>query len=166
MLHAANALHATEVSVWKKDASGIWWPRPGDRCVPLAVAHYDKGGPDFDDAVSKLGSLPVCLMIRLSTDLTAQLRHEVEGLEVILEAVGGEDILALLHPCVGGVYTFGFGVHPSHLPMHCRAPWCGGQLATIVGQSSWHQLHTTNTIYPVALALYSVLHPWTLHLGQ
>ena len=38
--------------------------------------------------------------------------------------------------CVTGVRRLGLGVHLSHLPIHCRVPWCGGQLGTIVVQSS------------------------------
>ena len=30
--------------------------------------------------------------------------------------------------CVNGVHRFGFGVHPSHLPMHRWGPWGGGRL--------------------------------------
>ena len=30
--------------------------------------------------------------------------------------------------CVNGVHRFGFGVHPSHLPMYCWGPWGGGRL--------------------------------------
>ena len=30
--------------------------------------------------------------------------------------------------CVNGVHGFGFGVHPSHLPMQCWSPRGGGQL--------------------------------------
>ena len=30
--------------------------------------------------------------------------------------------------CVNGVHRFGFGVHPSHLPMYRWGPWGGGRL--------------------------------------
>ena len=79
MLHAANMLQATGVGVWGQDAPTIWWLPPGDERTRLTVAHYEKGGPVYDDALSKLGRLPGPLLLQLPAGRAAALRREMDG---------------------------------------------------------------------------------------
>ena len=71
---------------------------PEDGGTRLTVVHFKDGGPTYDDALSRLGDVPLLLM--LPTDLAAALRRELDGrdgLKVGWEAVTDGTLLALLH---------------------------------------------------------------------
>ena len=75
---------------WGCDAATVRWLPPEEGGTRLTVAHFRKGGPTYDDALSRLGDLPGRLLLMLPTDLAAAVRQELEcyvGLRVGWEAV-------------------------------------------------------------------------------
>ena len=104
VLHAANLLRATEIRRWGHDTATVRWHPPEDGAAQLAEAHFNTGGPVYDDALSRLGDTQGPLLPMLSTDLAAALRQELdgcEGLRVGSDAVADGTLLALLHRDAG-----------------------------------------------------------------
>ena len=79
MLHAANIPRATEIHTLGCDTAKVWWLLPEDGGIRLTVAHFKKGGPTYDDALSWLGDLPGPLLLLLRADPAAALRRELDG---------------------------------------------------------------------------------------
>ena len=78
-LHTASMLQATEIHTWGRDAATLRWLLPGDGAARLTVAHFKKGGPVYDAALSRLGDIPRPLFSMLPTDLAAALRRELDS---------------------------------------------------------------------------------------
>ena len=100
VLHAANVLRATEIRTWGHAAATVRWHPPENGAARLAVAHFEAGGPVYDDALSRLGDTQGPLLLMLPTDIAAALRQELdgcEGLRVGWEAVADGTLLAVLH---------------------------------------------------------------------
>ena len=100
VLDTANVLRATEIHTWGRDAATIRWQPREDGAAPLAVAHFNTGGPVYDDALSLLRDTLGPILLMLPTDLAAALRHELDscdGLRAGWEAVADGNLLALLH---------------------------------------------------------------------
>ena len=98
--NAADMLRATEIHKWGCDAATVRWLPPEDRGTRLAVVHFKKGGPTYDDALFRLGNIPGPLLLMIPIDLAAALRRELDGcsgLRMGWEAVAGGTLLALLH---------------------------------------------------------------------
>ena len=78
----------------------VWWLSPEGGDSRLIVAHFRKGGPAYDDALSCLGNLPGRLLILLPTDLAVKLRCQLDNhhrLRVGWETVSSGALLALIH---------------------------------------------------------------------
>ena len=96
VLHTANMLRAAEIQTWGCDAATVRWLPPEEGNTRLTVAHFKKGGPTYDDALSELGNNPGPLLLMLPTELAAALRRELDsydGLRVGREAVGDGALL-------------------------------------------------------------------------
>ena len=77
---------------------------------------------------SKVGRLELA---QSNTDLRLTQDRRMQGTMKNLTFVAGYVRCAITRKaCVNGVHRFGFGVHPSHLPMHSWGPWGGGRLGT------------------------------------
>ena len=77
MLHTANILRAAEISAFGRNAATVrWFPRE-EEGTRLTMAHFNKGGPTYDDAPSRLGHLQG--LLQLHTDRAAALRRELDG---------------------------------------------------------------------------------------
>ena len=79
VLHAANGLQATELGAWGRGARSIWLLPPSGKHIRLAVAHYEKGGHAFEDALSKPGTPGGDLLLKHPTGLAAALRNKIQG---------------------------------------------------------------------------------------
>ena len=100
VLHAANVLRATEIRTWGHATATVRWHPPEGGAAQLAVAHFEAGGPVYDDALSRLGDLQGPSLLMLPTDIAAALRQELdgcEGLRVGWEAVADGTLLAPLY---------------------------------------------------------------------
>ena len=100
VLHAADVLRATDIHTWGHGTATIRWPPLEDGATRLAVAHFQTGGPPYDDALSQLGNTPGPLLLMLPTGLAAALRQELDScdeLRVYWEAVADGNLLALPH---------------------------------------------------------------------
>ena len=72
---------------------------PEGRGTRVTVAHFRKGGPAYDDPLSRLGDLQAPLLLVLPMDLAVALRRELndrERLRVGWEAAANCALLALL----------------------------------------------------------------------
>ena len=97
----ANILQATEIREWERDAATVWWLPPNGEGAQLTVAHFEMGGPVYDDTLFRLGSLPGPLLLKLPSGLATALRRELDGhpeMRVGWMGVADEGLLALLHP--------------------------------------------------------------------
>ena len=52
-LHTANILRAAEIRAQGRDAATIWWFPPEEGGTRLTLAHFKKGGPTYDDTLSR-----------------------------------------------------------------------------------------------------------------
>ena len=105
-LHSTNMLQATEIHTWGREAATLQWLLPEGGATRLTVAHFKNGGLVYDDALSRLGDIPVTLLLMLSTDLAAALCRELdswEGLRVGWEAAPQKSVSgALWYPTSPG----------------------------------------------------------------
>ena len=100
LLHAANMLRAMEIHTWGRNAANVRWLPPEDGGTRLKVAHFTKGGPMYDDALSRLGNIAGPLLLMLPTNLAAALRRELDHCgppRVGWETVGDGTVLVHLH---------------------------------------------------------------------
>ena len=100
VLHTTNVLRATEIHTWGCDATTIRWFPPEGGAARLIVAHFNTGGPVYDDALSRLADILGPLLLMLPTGLAAALCQELDScdrLQVGWEAVADGSLLALLH---------------------------------------------------------------------
>ena len=79
MSHAVNMLRATEIQTWGCDAATVRWLPPEDGGTRLTVAQLKKGGPRYDDALSRLDHIPGPLLLMLATNVAAALHRELDG---------------------------------------------------------------------------------------
>ena len=100
VLRTTNILRAAGIRTSGCDAATVLWLPPEHGGTKLTVAHFKKGGPTYDDALSRLGYPPGPLLVMLPTDLAAALRQELDGydrLKVGWDAVADGALLSLLH---------------------------------------------------------------------
>ena len=100
VLHAANVLQSTEIHTSGCDAATIRWLPPEGGATRFTVAHFEDGGPPYDDALSRLRDIPGPLLLMLPTDVAAALRRELDvctGPKPGWEAVADGTLLAILH---------------------------------------------------------------------
>ena len=92
-------LRATEIHAWGRDTATVRWLPLEGGAAGLTMAHFQNGGPVYDDALSRLGDISGLLLLMLPTDLATALCRELDsckGLRVEWEAVGDGKLLALL----------------------------------------------------------------------
>ena len=65
VLQAANMLQVIEMCERRQDSTTIWWLPPSRESAWPTMTHYVKGGPVYDDALSKVGSVPGLLLLKL-----------------------------------------------------------------------------------------------------
>ena len=109
VLHTANVLQATEIHTWGSDEATLRWLPPEGRAARLTLAHFKKGGPVYDDALSWLADISGPLLLMLPTELAAALRWELDscqGLRVGSEAIA-DCPLVLLHRSAAGECQWG-----------------------------------------------------------
>ena len=99
VLSAANVLEATEIHTWGCDAATIRWLPPEAGATRLTVVHIKDGGPTYDDALFRLGDIPVAPAPHAPhrpRRRAAPGDRRCDGLRVGWGAIGDSTLLALL----------------------------------------------------------------------
>ena len=100
VLQTANILRAAEICTRGRDTASIRCFPPVEGGARLILAHYKRGEPGYNDALSGLGYLSGPLLVMLSTNPAAALCGEMDGyawLRVLWEAIADGSLLALFN---------------------------------------------------------------------
>ena len=105
----------------------IPWLPPEGGDTQLTEAQFREGGPLYDQAMSRLGSLRRPLLLLLPSDLATAPRRELDNhaeVRVGWEAVTNDALLALLHRGVSS-YPTSTGTTPMCQPPQTTLAWSG-----------------------------------------